>query len=107
MIGGVMNSGVLADPRPGSRFDYSSASPEIVERARRLGAACARHGVSLKAAAVQFPLAHAAVASVIAGVRSIEHLDEYDLLFRQPIPGELWDELRTEGLIHPDAPTPA
>jgi D-threo-aldose 1-dehydrogenase len=107
MIGGVMNSGVLADPRPGSRFDYSSASPEIVERARRLGAACARHGVSLKAAAVQFPLAHAAVASVIAGVRSIEHLDEYDLLFRQPIPGELWDELRTEGLIRRDAPTPA
>jgi D-threo-aldose 1-dehydrogenase len=107
MIGGVMNSGVLADPRPGSRFDYSSASPEIVERAERLAAACARHGVSLKAAAVQFPLAHPAVASVIAGVRSIAHLDEYDLLFRQPIPGELWDDLRADGLIRPDAPTPA
>ena len=106
MIGGVMNSGVLADPRPGSRFDYSSAPPDVVERAQRLAAVCARHGVSLKAAAVQFPLAHPAVASVIAGVRSIEHLDEYDDLFRVPIPTALWDELREERLIPHEAPTP-
>jgi D-threo-aldose 1-dehydrogenase len=106
MIGGVMNSGVLADPRPGSRFDYATASAGIVERAQRLAAVCARHGVSLKAAAVQFPLAHPAVASVIAGVRSIEHLDEYDQLFREPIPGELWEDLRAEGLLAAGAPTP-
>jgi D-threo-aldose 1-dehydrogenase len=106
MIGGVMNSGVLADPRPGSRFDYSTASAGIISRAERLAAACARHDVPLKAAAVQFPLAHPAVASVIAGVRSIEHLDEYDELFRRPLPRELWDDLRADGLIPPDAPTP-
>jgi D-threo-aldose 1-dehydrogenase len=106
MIGGVMNSGVLADPRPGSRFDYATASAGIVERAQRLAAVCTRHGVSLKAAAVQFPLAHPAVASVIAGVRSIEHLDEYDQLFREPIPGELWEDLRAEGLLAAGAPTP-
>jgi D-threo-aldose 1-dehydrogenase len=107
MTGGVMNSGVLADPRPGSRFDYSTAAPDVLARAQQLAAVCARHGVALKAAAVQFPLAHPAVASVIAGVRSIEHLDEYDRLFRDPIPGELWDELRAEHLIPADAPTPS
>ena len=106
MIGGVMNSGVLADPGPGSRFDYSTAPPAVLERAQQLAAVCAGHGVSLKAAAVQFPLAHPAVVSVIAGVRSIEHLDEYDALFRTPIPRALWDDLRARELIPPRAPTP-
>lgn len=106
MIGGVMNSGVLADPRAGSRFDYSTAPSEVVARAQRLAAVCERHGVSLKAAAVQFPLAHPAVVSVIAGVRSIEHLDEYVDLFRAEIPAALWDELRADGLIPDEAPTP-
>ena len=67
MIGGVMNTGILADPRPGGRFDYQAAPPAIVDRARRLAAVCARHGVPLKAAAIQFPLAHPAVASVVVG----------------------------------------
>jgi D-threo-aldose 1-dehydrogenase len=63
--------------------------------------------VPLKAAAVQFPLAHPAVASVIAGVRSIAHLDEYPALMAVPIPTDLWAELRAEGLIRSDAPVPA
>jgi D-threo-aldose 1-dehydrogenase len=107
MIGGVMNSGILADPRPGGRYDYSTAPPAIVARAQRLAAACGRHAVALKAAAVQFPLAHPAVVSVIAGVRSIGHLDDYDEFFREDIPAALWEDLRTEGLIHPEAPVPA
>jgi D-threo-aldose 1-dehydrogenase len=107
MIGGVMNSGILADPRPGSRFDYSTAPADLITRAQRLASVCARHGVSLKAAAVQFPLAHPAVVSVIAGVRSIEHLDEYADLYRAVIPPELWEDLRAEGLIAAAAPTPA
>ncbi|HZC33665.1 MAG TPA: aldo/keto reductase, partial [Candidatus Bathyarchaeia archaeon] len=82
LIGGVMNSGVLADPRPGSRFNYVPASAEVVERARRLAAVCDRHGVPLRAAAIQFPLAHPAVRSLIAGVRRIDHLDEYPELMR-------------------------
>jgi D-threo-aldose 1-dehydrogenase len=106
MIGGVMNSGVLADPRPGSRFDYATAPAPILDRARRLAEVCARHDVALKAAAVQFPLGHPAVVSVIAGVRSIEHLDEYQDLLRTPIPVALWDDLRAEALIPADAPTP-
>jgi len=106
VVGGVMNSGVLADPRPGSAFDYAPASDAIVERARRLAAVCERHGVPLKAAAVQFPLAHPAVVSVVAGVRRIEHLDEYPALMRRPIPDDLWLELCREGLIDTAAPLP-
>jgi D-threo-aldose 1-dehydrogenase len=107
MIGGVMNSGILADPRPGGRFNYDVAPPDVVERAQRLAAVCARHGVSLKAAAVQFVLAHPAVASVVAGVRSVDHLDEYPRLLAEPIPADLWAELRDGGLIPGAAPTPA
>jgi D-threo-aldose 1-dehydrogenase len=105
-VGGVMNSGVLADPRPGSRFNYQPAPAAVVERARRLAAVCERQGVPLRAAAIQFPLAHPAVRSLIAGVRRIDHLDEYPELMRLPIPDDLWAELRAEGLISPEAPVP-
>ena len=107
VIAGVMNSGLLAGPRPGATFDYAPAPSDHLERARRLEAICARHGVSLKAAAVQFPLAHPAVVSLVAGVRSVAHLDEYPALMREAIPAGLWAELRSEGLLPPDAPTPS
>ena len=106
VIGGVMNSGILAAPGQGARFNYKPAPAEIVERARRIAAVCDRHGVSLKAAAIQFPLAHPAVASVVAGVGQIEHLDDYPTSMRQAIPADLWVELRSEGLLAPDAPVP-
>jgi D-threo-aldose 1-dehydrogenase len=106
LAGGVMNSGILADPGAGGRFDYAPAPPAIVDRARRLAATCARHGVPIRAAAAQFPLAHPAVRSVIAGVRRVDHLEEYPELLRQPIPAKLWADLRAEGLIDPAAPVP-
>ena len=106
LVGGIMNSGVLADPRPGSRFDYAPAPPEILERARRLGEVCARHDVPLRAAAMQFPLAHPAVVSLVAGVRTLTHLDEYPALLAHEIPPDLWAELRAEGLLAADAPVP-
>ena len=106
LVGGVMNSGVLADPRPGSRFDYAPASDEVLARARRLGVVCARHDVPLRAAAMQFPLAHPAVVSLVAGVRTPSHLDDYPALLARPIPASLWDELRAEGLLPSDAPVP-
>lgn len=106
MAGGVMNSGVLADPRPGAAFNYAAAPPDVVACAQALRDACARHGVPVKAAAMQFPLAHPAVAGLIAGVRTIPHLDEYAELLRLPIPAALWADLRAAGLVRPDAPAP-
>jgi D-threo-aldose 1-dehydrogenase len=107
VIGGVMNSGILAAAGGGGRFNYKPAPADIVERTRRIAAVCDRHGVPLKAAAIQFPLAHPAVASVVAGVGRIDHLDDYPTSMRQAIPADLWAELRHEGLLAPDAPVPA
>jgi D-threo-aldose 1-dehydrogenase len=107
LLGGVMNTGILADPRPGSRFDYGPARADLVAKAQRLAAICARYAVPLRAAAIQFPLAHPAVASLVAGVRSIAHLDDYPAMMALPIPADLWTELRAEGLIAREAPVPA
>jgi D-threo-aldose 1-dehydrogenase len=107
LVGGVMNSGVLANPsETDSRFNYLPAPPAVVDRARRIGEVCERHGVPLRAAAVQFPLAHPAVVSLVTGVRSVAHLEEYPAFARLEIPAGLWEELRAEGLVHADAPVP-
>ena len=106
VIGGVMNSGILAAPTLDGRFNYKPPPDAIVERAHRLAEVCERHGVPLKAAAIQFPLAHPAVVSVVAGVGRIAHLDEYPTLMRHPIEDDLWAELKHEGLVNPDAPVP-
>jgi D-threo-aldose 1-dehydrogenase len=107
LAAGVMNSGLLTGPRADARFNYVPAPREILDRAQRIEAVCARHGVALRHAAIQFPLAHPAVAAVVAGVRTVEHLEEYPQMFRTPIPADLWAELRHEGLLAPDAPTPS
>jgi D-threo-aldose 1-dehydrogenase len=106
IAGGIMNSGLLADPKPGALFNYVPAPPELIDRARRIRDVCGRHGVGIRAAAIQFPLAHPAVAALVAGVRSVEHFDDYPRLLRQPIPDALWAELRAEHLIAPEAPVP-
>ncbi len=106
VLGGVYNSGILADPRPGGFFDYSFAPRELVERAQRLRAVCARHRVPLKAAAIQFPLAHPAVTSLLVGPRSVAELEDNLALLRVDIPAALWDDLRAEGLLPQEAPTP-
>jgi D-threo-aldose 1-dehydrogenase len=105
-IAGAMNSGILANPRPGSKFNYATAPEPIVRRAIQLREACARHGVELRAAAAQFPMAHPAVATMAAGVRSIEHLEDYPSLLDEPIPQALWNDLRSNGLIPADAAVP-
>jgi D-threo-aldose 1-dehydrogenase len=103
---GIMNSGLLADPKPGALFNYVPAPPELIDRARRIRDVCGRHGVGIRAAAIQFPLAHPAVAGIVAGVRSVEHFDDYPRLLREPLPDALWAELRAEGLIAAEAPVP-
>lgn len=106
IIGGVYNSGILANPALGAKFNYVDADPALIARALDLQAVCARHGVPLKAAAIQFPAAHPAVASILTGARNAAEIAENEALFRHPIPAALWEELRALGLIDPAAPTP-
>jgi len=93
LAAGVLNSGVLADPRDGATFDYAPASAEVLERARRIGAVCARHGVALPVAATAFPLRHPAVACVLVGARAPREVaDDIDGVLRA-IPDALWADL--------------
>jgi D-threo-aldose 1-dehydrogenase len=107
-IGGVFNSGLLADPRPGVAFDYHAVttSSEPLQRALRMKAVCDRYEVPLAAAAVQFPLAHPAVGTVLVGVRSAAELEENVGHFTRAIPRDLWLEVRAEGLVPDGVPLP-
>ena len=89
------NSGLLAraEPPDGAHFNYAPAAPELIARARALAAICARHGVELPAAAVQFPLRHPAVVSVVSGMRSGEQVDSTLARFATVVPNEAWTEL--------------
>jgi len=107
IIGGPYNSGILAsDLTETATFNYVPATSEVLEQARRCNAVCLRHDVPLKAAALQFVLAHPAVAAAIPGPRSLAEAEENFQMIAHPIPAVLWQELRDEGLIPPEAPTP-
>ncbi len=103
LLGGPYNSGVLAG---GGHYNYEKPAPEILEKVRRLENAAARHGVPLKAAALQFPLAHPAVASVIPGARSPSEVEDNLRMFFHPIPRDFWKDLRAEELLPDEAPVP-
>jgi D-threo-aldose 1-dehydrogenase len=106
VAGGVFNSGLLADPRPGARYNYNQAPHDTIDRAIKLSTVCGRHETPLRAAALQFPVAHPAVATVLTGVRTPQELNENVLHFDQQIPFALWQELKFEGLLAEDAPVP-
>ena len=100
------NSGILATgARDGATFFYVEADSEIKERTRRIEAVCERHGVALPAAAIQFPLHHPAVASVVTGMRSAAEAAANLAHCRAPVPRQFWEELKALGLIDGDAPT--
>ncbi len=111
VLGGPFNSGILATgarPADGRTvyFDYAPASAEVLDRVRAIEAVCAAHGVSLKAAALQFPRAHRAIACVLAGARSEAELDENIALASEPIPDAFWRDLRAQRLVAEAAPLP-
>jgi D-threo-aldose 1-dehydrogenase len=107
VIGGVFASGILATGAvPGAKHNYADASPEALARVARMEAICRRHGVPLAAAALQFPLGHPLVASVIPGAIAPEQVTRNVAAFRHDIPADLWAELKHEGLLREDAPTP-
>jgi aryl-alcohol dehydrogenase-like predicted oxidoreductase len=104
---GVFNSGVIADPKPGSWYDYAPAKPDILQRVRALSAICARYDVPIKAAAVQFPFSHPAVVCAVVGMRDESEVDENLRLCAMEIPGDLWNEMRHEGYLDERAPLPS
>jgi D-threo-aldose 1-dehydrogenase len=104
VVGGPLNSGILAGR---DTWNYAAAPPEIVARVRRIEAVCTSHNIPLPAAALQFPLAHPVVSAIIPGPRSAEEFNANLPLFTMKIPAALWSDLRSEGLLHPDAPVPA
>ncbi len=107
VLGGPYNSGILAsDLSDDTTFNYLPAPREVLERARRIKEVCDRYVVPLKAAALQFGLAHPVVAATIPGARSVAEIKENLRMAAHPVPANLWDDLRAERLIHPDAPTP-
>jgi len=107
IAGGPYNSGILAvGPREGATFNYRAAAPEMMEKARRIHAVCERYQVPLKAAALQFILAHPAMVSVIPGARSIAEVEDNLRMVSWPIPAALWAALKQEDLIAATAPTP-
>jgi len=107
IVGAVFNSGILGDgPGPGAHFNYQPAPPEVVERARRLAEVCAAHDVPLRAAAIQFPLAHPVVRAVLSGPVTPAEARDSLRSYERSIPDGLWRDLRAEGLIAPGAPTP-
>ena len=93
VIGGAFNSGLLVDPKPSSTYDYAAVPPEILAEALRLKDICERNGVPLRAAALQFPLRHPAVRSVLIGARSPHEVRDCVEMARVPIPDALWAEV--------------
>jgi D-threo-aldose 1-dehydrogenase len=107
ILGGPYNSGILATgPVEGARYNYSLASPVVLDRVRRIEAVCAAHGVRLIEAALQFPMGHPAVKTVIPGAVSAEEVETNVALFSREIPPGLWSDLKSAGLIRQDAPVP-
>ncbi|WP_026874011.1 aldo/keto reductase [Inquilinus limosus] len=99
LLAAPFNTGILATGAvEGARYQYRPAPPEILERTRRIEAVCRRHDVPLPAAALQFPLRHPAVASVVVGHQSAEEVDRNMALLRREIPDAFWAELAAEGV---------
>ncbi len=109
-LGGVFNSGILATgvgaAAAAPRFDYGPAGPDWIERTRRIEVHAAEHGVPLRAAALQFVLAHPAVEIVMLGARSAPEWRDGLAMLQHAIPGGFWDALRADRLIPDAAPLP-
>jgi len=107
ILGGPYNSGILTGGvKAGATHDYVAAPADLIEKAQRIEAVCQRHGVELGAAALQFPLFHPAVCSVIPGALSVTEVKQNVSRMAVKIPAELWSELKREKLLDSGAPTP-
>lgn len=108
ILGGVFNSGILASGVvAGAHHNYGVPAPAVVERVARIEAVCRRHDASLAAVAIQFVMAHPAVASAFIGASSTRQQVANIAAAHDDVPDDLWIDLRSEGLIRPDAPCPS
>src|SRR6266511_593407 len=105
MAAGVYNSGLLGNPTPRSHYDYAAPPQPLLDKALAIRDVCERHGVPLRAAAIQVPLGHPAVTTVVIGARSPEQLDDNVEMFEHPIPEALWADLKSKGLLPEHVPT--
>lgn len=103
VVAGAFNSGILAG---GTKFNYADAPSDVVARVAALQAACTAEGVRLQAAALQFPLAHPAVLSLVSGARTAEQVAATVAWCEEAIPASFWARLRARRLIADDAPVP-
>jgi D-threo-aldose 1-dehydrogenase len=103
VVGGPYSSGALVG---GPNFEYAPATPAILDKVARIRTIADRHGISMKAAGLQFSLAHPAVAAVIPGASHPSRIAEDSAALREIVPADFWAELRRAGLINPDAPIP-
>lgn len=99
VIGGVYNSGILANPTQGATYDYEPAKQELIDRAISIRDLLKPFDVPLTAAAIQFPLRHPAVTAILTGSRNINELQSNIADFDREIPQEAWDALDSSGLI--------
>ncbi|MCB9943432.1 MAG: aldo/keto reductase [Geminicoccaceae bacterium] len=105
MIGGPYNTGILATGAvEGAYYNYELAPADVMERVARIERVCKAHGVRLASAALQFPLLHPRVASIIPGGRNRDEIVQNKAIFEAPIPVDFWKELKHEGLLREDAP---
>jgi D-threo-aldose 1-dehydrogenase len=108
IIGAPFQSGILATgPTPDAHYNYAPAPPDVLDKVGRIQATCERHGVPLAAAALQFPLGHPQVASVIPGAAGVRQSLRNVETFSHPIPADMWADLKHEGLLRDNAPVPA
>jgi len=98
---GILATGAVA----GAKYWYADAPQDVLDRVRKIETVCARHGVSLQAAATQFPLAHPRIASVAAGYRTPDEVRAALTACATSIPAALWNDLKAAGLIDPAVPT--
>ncbi|MDA2167801.1 aldo/keto reductase [Bacillus cereus] len=103
VVGGPYSSGVLAG---GAHFEYQKASTEIIAKVNKMKSLADRHGISIKAAALQFSLANPAVAAVIPGASKPERIAEDQAALKTVIPAAFWEEMREQKLVAVNAPLP-
>ncbi len=107
ILGGPYNSGILATgAKAGANYNYSAAPGDVIDRVSRIEEVCNSHGVAMISAALQFPLYHPSVVSVIPGGQSVDEVNQNRAILDVKIPAALWHDLKAQGLIRQDAPTP-